>query len=66
MIILQSYTKLKAIIIDFGKTCELGNGKRYSLTQQEKEWYKVHHPQIAPDLSNGHDVHFQIWSGEKG
>ena len=27
---LQSYTKLMAIIIDFGKACELGDGKRYS------------------------------------
>ena len=49
----HSSTKLKAILIDFGKACELSDGKRYSLTQQEKKRYKLHHPQIAPDLCNG-------------
>lgn len=51
-IVLTLRRKLNAVIVDFGKACEMGDGKRYSLTR-EKERYKVHHPQIAPDLRDG-------------
>ena len=40
-------------IIDFGKACRSDNGKRYSLTREQKELYKKEHTQIAPDLRDG-------------
>lgn len=43
----------KAVIVDFGKACETSKGKLYTLSQSEKEQYKVHHPHIAPDLRDG-------------
>ena len=47
-------TKVTAVIIDFGKACEIRDGKQYHLTQQEKEQYRIHHPHIAHDLCEGH------------
>ena len=41
------------VIIDFGKACDVGQGKLYHLSRQEREEYRVHHPQIAPDLRDG-------------
>lgn len=41
------------IIIDFGKACDVTQGKLYHLSPQEQEEYRVHHPQIAPDLRDG-------------
>ena len=49
----QTLTGTGAVIVDFGKACEINEGKRYSLSIKEKERYKTHHPQIAPDLCDG-------------
>lgn len=44
---------INAVIIDFGKACDVKQGRRYYLSSQEQEEYKVNHPQIAPDLRDG-------------
>ena len=49
----QTVTGACAVIIDFGKACEINEGKRYSLSVKEKDRYKSHHPQVAPDLCDG-------------
>ena len=43
-----------AIIADFGKACDIQCGKMYHLTVKERDVYKTDHPQIAPDLRDGH------------
>ena len=53
----QTSTQVGAVIVDFGKACKIGEGKRYSLTQEERKRYKTRHPQIAPDLCDGHCKH---------
>ena len=42
-----------AVIIDFGKACDISKGKHYHLSKDEKEQYKIDHPHIAPDLRDG-------------
>ena len=44
---------IKAIIIDFNKACEVDKGKKYNLSNAEKEQYKKYHHHIAPDLRDG-------------
>lgn len=46
-------TCVRAVIIDFGKACDLTNGKSYKLSDIQKERYKKDHPHIAPDLRDG-------------
>ena len=45
---------IRAVIVDFNKACEVGKGKKYNLSNTEKEQYKNHHHHIAPDLRDGH------------
>ena len=47
---LTAATCLRAVIIDFGKACNIANGKLYKLSEIQKEQYKKDHPHIAPDL----------------
>ena len=44
---------LGAVVIDFGKACEIKNGQTYHLSEDQKELYKLNHPHIAPDLRDG-------------
>lgn len=44
----------KGVLVDLGKACYLCDGKRYDLSKEEKEKYSQRHPQIAPDLRDGH------------
>ena len=44
----------RAVIVDFNKACEVGKGKKYNLSNAEKEQYKNYHHHIAPDLRDGH------------
>ena len=44
---------INAVITDFGKACDVKQGRRYYLSSQDQEEYKVNHPQIAPDLRDG-------------
>lgn len=44
---------LQAVIIDFGKACNISNGKSYKLSRSQKEQYWKDHPHIAPDLRDG-------------
>ena len=44
---------VKAVIIDFGKACNITNGKSYKLSDSQKKQYKNDHPHIAPDLRDG-------------
>ena len=43
-----------SILTDLGKGCYLRNAKQYSLSRQKKLDYARFHPQIAPDLVDGH------------
>ena len=45
--------QMKAVLIDFGKACLDGNGKKYNLSHEDKSIYKSKHPHIAPDLRDG-------------
>ena len=44
---------VQAVIVDFGKACNVTNGKSYKLSDIQKEQYKKDHPHIAPDLRDG-------------
>ena len=44
---------IQAVIIDFGKACNITSGKSYKLSDIQKEQYKKDHPHIAPDLRDG-------------
>ena len=50
---LVSTCTVKAVIIDFGKACDITKGKRYKLSEDEKQQYKSVHTHIAPDLRDG-------------
>ena len=62
---LTSTSQLKAVIIDFGKACDMHKGKLYKLTNNEKEQYKTCHVHIASDLRDGvcrQSTHSDIYS----
>lgn len=44
----------KAVLVDFGKACYTYLAKKYSLSKEGKQEYSKKHPQIAPDLRDGH------------
>ena len=44
----------KAVLIDFGKACTDGFGKKYKLSSKEIKDYKLKHPHVAPDLRHGY------------
>lgn len=44
----------QGILVDFGKSCFIDDGKMYKLSEQERHRYSLEHPQVAPDLRNGH------------
>ena len=44
----------QSILIDFGKGCYLVDGKLYKLSLAERRRYALEHPQVAPDLRDGH------------
>ena len=54
--VLVEYTSCsaKGVLVDLGKACYLCDGKRYDLNKEERERYSQRHPQIAPDLRDGH------------
>lgn len=45
--------QLKSVLVDFGKACRDNFGRKYSLSKEEKQYYKIHHPHIAPDVRDG-------------
>ena len=60
-----SPSQIRCVLIDFGKSCFISQGKRYRLSESSKPYYKEHHPQIAPDLRNGHchqSTHSDVYS----
>ena len=42
------------ILIDFGKGCFVADGKAYRLSLAERRCYTIEHPQVAPDVRDGH------------
>uniref|UniRef100_A0A1X7TUD5 Protein kinase domain-containing protein n=1 Tax=Amphimedon queenslandica TaxID=400682 RepID=A0A1X7TUD5_AMPQE len=46
IVLQQEIDKINSVIIDFGKACMIENGKRYSLSKENKEIYKSRHPHI--------------------
>lgn len=47
-------SNVRSVLVDFGKACYELKGKKYNLTESEKAMFKSKHPQIAPDLRDGH------------
>lgn len=47
-------TTPQSILIDFGKGCFATDGKSYNLSPGERRRYALEHPQVAPDLRDGH------------
>ena len=43
----------KPVIIDYGKSRQRKNPKRYNLTDKQKDFYRSKHPWIAPELVEG-------------
>ena len=56
------YKQCRSVIIDFGKACCVSEAKLYHLSPEEKEKYKVVHPQIAPEVRNG--IHKQSFASD--
>ena len=53
-IVLNSSTSsIQAVIIDYGKACEIKEEKLYKLSEGEKQQYARHHSHIAPGLRDG-------------
>ena len=50
----KSVCGINCILADLGKGCYIRNAKSYSLSRQKKLDYARYHPQIAPDLVDGH------------
>ena len=44
---------IHCVLVDFGKSNHVRHVKRYVLSQQEKEQYRINHKHIAPDLVDG-------------
>lgn len=44
----------QSILVDFGKSYFTSSGRMYKLSEQQKKRYSIDHPQIAPDLRDGH------------
>ena len=44
----------QSILIDFGKGCFVSDAKTYTLSLKERRRYAIDHPQVAPDLRDGH------------
>ena len=49
----SSSSAVNAVIIEFGKACDVKKGKHYRLSSCEREEYKVNHLQVAPDVRDG-------------
>ena len=47
-------SSIQCVVIDFGKSCFAADGRYYTLTEKEKRQYSIEHPQVAPDLRDGH------------
>lgn len=45
---------VRAVLVDLGKSCYVHKAKKYSLSNAEKKRYIANHPQIAPDIRDGH------------
>ena len=56
------YKQCRSVLIDFGKACCVSEAKLYHLSPEEKEKYKVFHPQIAPEVHNG--IHKQSFASD--
>lgn len=44
----------RCVLIDLGKGCDFNNAKKYQLSEAERRRYSREHPQVAPDLRDGH------------
>lgn len=43
-----------SVLIDFGKGCFVSDAKFYKLSTEEKRLYSHEHPQVAPEVRDGH------------
>ena len=53
ILIEESASSVRSILIDLGKACFVEDGKKYNLSNEERRLYCVKHPQVAPDLRDG-------------
>ena len=54
IIVERSFSGVKGFLVDFGKACLISNAKSYKLSAEDRLKYTKNHPQIAPDLRDGH------------
>ena len=47
-------SRAKGVLVDLGKACYVSDAKQYTLSKEERQAYAINHPQIAPDLREGH------------
>lgn len=47
------YKQCRSVLIDFGKACYVTEAKLYQLSKEQKQKYKVIHPQVAPEVRDG-------------
>lgn len=45
------------LLIDFGKMKKVSDAKKYTLSLQEQEKYRIHHKHIAPEVVRGTHPH---------
>lgn len=49
----QQLGTLQPIIVDFGKSQPVTASRKYTLSEEQKTFYRVHHRHIAPDIVDG-------------
>ena len=54
VIVEYTSSNAKGVLVDLGKACYISDCRKYDLTKEEKKKYSINHPQIAPDLRDGH------------
>jgi serine/threonine protein kinase len=54
VIVEYTASSAKGVLVDLGKACYVADSRRYDLSKEERKKYSNNHPQIAPDLRDGH------------
>lgn len=54
IVIDKQNSDVRSVLVDLGKACYIHEGRRYSLSSAEKRRYVSNHPQIAPEVRDGH------------
>lgn len=52
----RKFAEVRGVLIDFNKACLSSDARKYTLSDQDKQYYAKHHPHIAPEVRNGYTV----------